>query len=235
VTGEDVVVVTGAGGAIGRAVVAACAGRGYTVVATDVRASDAMFVCDVAKVADLDRLAAHLAADRRRVRGLVNVAGRPGEAALADLDEAGWDAVFAVNVRGAAMAISRLLPLMPRGASIVNFGSIASHKGVAERAAYCASKAAVIGLTRAAAVELAPRGIRVNAICPGTIDTPWIDRIVALAPDPVRAAEAMADRAPMRRTGSVTEVAAGVVFLLDDASGFITGATLPVDGGATAW
>lgn len=232
---RGVVVVTGAAGAIGRAIVAATRAHGFQTLGADLSGGEEVFACNVKSAPDLDRLAAHLATSGFWVRGLVNVAGRPGEAALADLDPEEWDDVFAVNVRGSAMAISRLSPLMRRGASIVNFGSIAATKGVAERAAYCASKAAVLGLTRAAAVELAPRGIRVNAICPGTIDTPWVDRVIRSSENPALTAIAMADRSPSRRTGAVEEVAAAVCFLLDDASSFVTGVALPVDGGAAAW
>lgn len=229
------VVVTGASGAIGAAVAAALERAGLDVVGVDMNGAGRVRRVDVCVEDEVRMLAEGLRAEGRAVRGLVNIAGRPGEASLDDMSVALWDAVFAVNVRGTMLMTKHLLPLMSRGASIVNFGSIAALKGVTERTAYCASKAAVLGLTRAAAVELAPRGIRVNAVCPGTIDTPWIDRVARSAPDPAAAAIAMADRAPLRRTGTVDEVAACVVFLLDASSSFVTGATIPVDGGASAW
>jgi NAD(P)-dependent dehydrogenase (short-subunit alcohol dehydrogenase family) len=225
---NGIVVVLGAAGAIGSAVVRQCKAQGFSVLAADITEGEGIFACDVAQTGDLEHLAETIAAKDAWVRGLVNVVGRPGEGPLDQLTVESWDDVFAVNVRGPAMGTSRLLHLMRRGTSVVNFGSIASTKGVAERAAYCASKAAVIGLTKAAAVELAPRGIRVNAVCPGTIDTPWVERVIQSAPDPHQAAITISRRSPVDRMGSAEEVARCVGFLLSDASSFVTGACLNV-------
>lgn len=232
---SEIIVVTGANGAIGQAVVKQLEEDGFDVWGVDLVGLDLVRQYDVSKPDDVDALAREVHAAGLTVRGLVNVAGRPGEFSLLGMCADDWDNVFAVNVRSAALLIGRLLPMMSEGSSIVNFGSLASDKGVAERSAYCASKAAVMGLTRAAAVELAPIGIRVNAVNPGTIDTPWIRRLINEAEDPESCEKVIANRAPAARMGQTHEVASVVSYLISDASSFVTGSILPVDGGATAW
>ena len=234
-TQTEIIVVTGASGAIGTAVSQQLTQDGFVVWGIDLAASETVRQCDVSSPEDIEELAADIRGHGLLVRGLVNVAGRPGEFALADIDADEWDNVFAVNVRSAALLIGRLSPLMCEGSSVVNFGSIAASKGVAERAAYCAAKAALMGLTRAASVELAPKGIRVNAVNPGTIDTPWVRRLINGAQDPEAFGQEIADRAPVRRMGNVEEVANAVSYLISDASNFVNGTILPVDGGASAW
>ncbi len=232
---DKTIVVSGALGAIGRAIVDHLAGRGATVHALDLQA-DGRATTGVRTVAldvtDETAVAAFFAG-LSRVDGLVNNAGIAGEAALADLDRALWERVFAVNVTGHMLMAKHAVPRMPGGSAIVGISSIAGLRGYAERAAYCASKAAIMGLTRALAVELAPRDIRVNCIAPGTIDTPWIDRLIEEQPNPAQARIAFPARAPMKRMGTTTELAGLVAFLVAEDSRFITGAVIPCDGGAS--
>jgi 3alpha(or 20beta)-hydroxysteroid dehydrogenase len=174
-------------------------------------------------------LAARLAEDGGVVHGLVNNAGVPYRARLLDMDLAGWDRVMAINLTGTMLGMRALVPLMPDhdGASIVNIGSIAgltAHHALA----YTVSKWGVRGLTKVAALELGPRGIRVNAVHPGPIDTP-----ITAGADPAFL-RATVEQTLLGRDGQPREVADMVVFLLSARASYITGAEIPVDGGHTS-
>ena len=236
-----VVVVTGAAQGQGAAEVAALVREGATVVATDVADEPTDLVAslkeapgevyyrwlDVSRPEAWGDLRTWIEQDHQRIDGLVNNAGITHRARLGEVELEDWERVFSVNVTGALLGIQSLLPLMPRGSSIVNVGSLAALTGH-YTVAYTASKWALRGLSRVASMELGPRGIRVNTIHPGYIQTP----MTASAPEAFLEANDAAT--PLGRPGTVDEVAPVVVFLVSDESSFISGAEIPVDGGQWA-
>ena len=167
---------------------------------------------------------------------LVNVAGIGVAATALETSDEDWNRVLSVNLTGPFLTIRATLPLMlDRGSGvIVNIASVGGQVGIARRAAYCASKAGLVGLTRAVAVDHARDGIRCVAICPGTVETEWIGKILANSPDPDGARRAMADRQLDGRMGKPEEIAAAIAFVASDQGRFINGAALVVDGGMTA-
>jgi NAD(P)-dependent dehydrogenase (short-subunit alcohol dehydrogenase family) len=182
---------------------------------------------DVTDPAAWRSLATMIAADGGHVHGLVANAGITWRARLADLTVEDLHRVLDVNLAGVLLGIQHLAPLMPAGASIVTVGSVAGLTGHYP-IAYTASKWALRGLTRAACLELGPRGIRVNAVHPGFIETP----MTATALEDFRRANIA--ETPLGRTGAATEVAAVVTFLLSNEASYVSGAEIPVDGGMTA-
>jgi NAD(P)-dependent dehydrogenase (short-subunit alcohol dehydrogenase family) len=234
-------VVTGAASGIGRATALRLARAGHLVVAADVdRASLEELAdgqdgissahADVADERSVERLVA-FACEQGRLTGLVNVAGIGSTTTAPNTPTDVWDRVMAVNARGTFLCCKHAVSPMERagGGSIVNVASIAGLVGLRGRAAYCASKGAVIALTRALAVDHVGQGIRANAICPGTIDSPWVRRLVLDAGESI---DELRARQPMGRLGTPEEVAHAVEFLLD--ASFATGTVLALDGGLTA-
>ena len=170
------------------------------------------------------------------VDALVNDAGIGVAATVVETTTEQWDAMLAVNLTAMFHTTKAVLPAMiERGSgSIVNLASVAGVVGVRNRAGYCATKGGVIAFTRAIAADHAHQGIRANAICPGTVATEWIDKILADAPDPEATRAAMEARQLDGRMGSPEEVAAGIAFLLSDDGRFVNGSAWVMDGGMTA-
>jgi 2-keto-3-deoxy-L-fuconate dehydrogenase len=179
---------------------------------------------------------AALAAAQGPVDVLFNCAGLVHHGTILDCSDADWDLALAVNVRSMFQVIKAFLPgmLARGGGSIVNMASVASSvKGVPNRFVYGTTKAAVIGLTKSVAADFVARGIRCNAICPGTVETPSLDERIRAQPDHVAARAAFIARQPMGRLGTPEEIAALVVHLASDESSYTTGALHIVDGGMT--
>ena len=170
------------------------------------------------------------------VDALVNDAGIGFAATVVDTTTEQWDAMLAVNLTGMFHATKAVLSRMIErgGGSIVNLASVAGVVGVRNRAGYCATKGGVIAFTRAIAADHAHQGIRANAICPGTVATEWIGKILADAPDPAATRAAMEARQLDGRMGTPEEVAAGIAFLLSDDGRFVNGCAWVMDGGMTA-
>nr|AIW63012.1 3-oxoacyl-ACP reductase [uncultured bacterium BAC-AB1442/1414/561] len=180
---------------------------------------------DVTRVDEVDRLADEC---RQRLGGLdvvVNNAGSVSHVPFGELEPAEWHRVLDGNLTAAYLVVQRMLPMLEPGASIVNVGSKAAAVGVPLRAHYTAAKAGLIGLTRSLCKELGPRGIRVNVVAPGVIESPAVDR---LAPDQRARYEAMTS---LRRLGRPEEIAGVVGFLASDLAAYVTGETIQVDGG----
>ena len=234
--------ITAAGQGIGYATALAMAGEGAKVFATDVNATLLDRFAGVANVtvSTLDVLddaaVARVLADLPPLSILFNCAGYVHHGTVLDCTPKDWEFSFNLNVRAMYMTIRNALPKMldHGGGSIINMASVAgSIKGIPNRFAYGASKAAVIGLTKAVAADFVTRNVRCNAIAPGTVDTPSLhDRINAFA-DPVEARKAFIARQPMGRLAKPEEIAPVVVFLASDESAFATGNVYSVDGGMT--
>jgi 2-keto-3-deoxy-L-fuconate dehydrogenase len=234
--------VTAAAQGIGRAAALAFAREGASVTATDLNLDKLQELAanpgiSVRKLDVTDRAAIDkLVAAERTPHILLNCAGFVHHGTVLECTQEQWDFAFNLNVRSMYYTIAAVLPRMLEqgGGSIINIASVAgSIKGIANRFVYGASKAAVIGLTKSVAIDYVKRGIRCNAVCPGTIDTPSLgDRINAFA-DPVQARKDFIARQPMGRLGNAEEIADLCVYLGSDDSVFMTGQTVIIDGGVS--
>jgi 2-keto-3-deoxy-L-fuconate dehydrogenase len=234
--------VTAAGQGIGRASALAMAAQGASVCATDISplalenlARERNIVTRVLDVLD-DGAVRTTLAELPPLDVLFNCAGYVHHGTILDCAPKDWEASFALNVRAMYVTIREALPrMLERGrGSIINMASVASSiKGLPNRLAYGASKAAVIGLTKAVAADYVARGIRCNAIAPGTVDTPSLGERINAFPDPAEARKAFIARQPMGRLATPEEIAPIVVFLASDESAFATGNVYCIDGGMT--
>jgi len=235
------VLITAAAAGIGRASALALAREGARVVATDVdeaglaalRAQDARIECAKLDVRDTQAVEA-LVARVGPFEVLFNCAGYVHHGTLLECSEADWDRSFDLNVKSMYRTIRACLPGMIAAGkgSIINMSSVASSvKGAPKRCVYGTTKAAVIGLTKAVSADFVAQGIRCNALCPGTVDTPSMRGRVAAQGDAEKALAAFVARQPIGRLGSAEEIAALVVYLASDESGYTTGTTHVIDGG----
>jgi NAD(P)-dependent dehydrogenase (short-subunit alcohol dehydrogenase family) len=224
--GGKVAVVTGAGSGIGRAAATLFAREGAAVAAVD-----------LAGQAAADTTAA-IAAELGPPDVLYNNAGVNSAGSVLDATDDDWDRCFAVNARGTFLCSrAAAWPMAEAGrGSIINQGSVAALVGIANFAAYCAAKGAVVALTRSMSVDLAPRGIRVNAICPGTVYTPLMEPLLrARGQGDVAAGLALTvAKYPIGRLGTPEEIAQVALFLASDDSSFLTGSVVTADGGMTS-
>ncbi|MGE3304678.1 MAG: SDR family NAD(P)-dependent oxidoreductase [Rhizobiaceae bacterium] len=251
---DRTIVVTGAGGLIGRATVAVLLRSGAKVLMverTRKKLDEALaeigdnagavqtFVADCSKSVEVQAYVARALEWTGRIDGFFNNAGIEGKIApISEYDESEWDRVIAVNLTGVFLGLRYVLPVMIRQGSgaIVNTGSIASERGLPLTPAYNATKHGVVGLTRTAAAENGGHGIRVNCVLPGMIDTPMLRRIMGslFAGDVDAGLKFAGSAVPAGRVGTPEDIAEVVAFLLSDKAAFVNGASWEADGGALA-
>jgi len=227
---------------IGRASALAFAAEGAEVIATDINAETLAEIAetDGVTVRTLDVMdndaVTSLAAETGSVDILFNVAGFVHHGSILDCTEEEWDFGFDLNVKGAFRMIRAFLPAMLEagGGSVINMASVASSlRGLPDRLVYGATKSAVIGLTKSVAADYIRQGVRCNAICPGTVQSPSLDTRIAAFDDPVQARRDFIARQPLGRLGTAEEIAAMAVYLASDESRYTTGTAMIIDGGVT--
>ncbi|MFD3561382.1 SDR family NAD(P)-dependent oxidoreductase [Streptomyces sp. NPDC058686] len=230
--------VTGGASGIGRATAELLAARGASVAVLDLDPSSVDkplrgYTADVSDDASVRAAVAAAVADLGGLDVLVNNAGIGAQGTVEDNDDEQWHRVLDVNVLGIVRTTRAVLPHLRESShpAIVNTCSIAATAGLPQRALYSASKGAVYSLTLAMAADHVREGVRVNCVNPGTVDTPWVGRLLSAAPDPAAERAALASRQPTGRLVSAAEVAGAVAYLASPLSGATTGTALAVDGG----
>ncbi len=249
---EKVALITGAGGGIGRATCLLLAREGAKVVAADLDEAAAAETArllreargeaeaiqgDVTKEADVQHFVDFTVERYGRLDVLFNNAGMTIPGSVTELTEAQWDTVLDINAKGVFFGCKYGIPAMLKtagGGSIINTGSGAGHVGTRRGAAYNAAKAAVVLLTKQVALDFARQNIRVNAVCPGMVDTAFMAKVFKSRGDVAAARKASEEAVPMGRLARPEEVAKAVLFLASDDSSYVTGSSLMVDGGYTA-
>lgn len=248
---QRVAVITGAGSGIGRAMALLFAREGARILAADVNgdaaeetaaqivAAGGACVAQTVDVTQSEQVRAMIETAQARygrIDILCNNAGIGSTTDVVACEPDEWDRVMTVNVKSVYLGCKYAIPLMLEqgGGVILNTASVAGMVGVVKRASYSASKGAVIALTRQVAIEYVEQGIRVNCLCPGTVDSPWVGRLLSQAADPAAARGALVARQPIGRLGTPEEIAAAALYLVSDDAAFITGTGLVIDGGWTA-
>jgi meso-butanediol dehydrogenase/(S,S)-butanediol dehydrogenase/diacetyl reductase len=246
---SKVAIVTGAGAGIGRATSLLFAREGAKVVALDLLADGIQalvkeihaaggeaeaIVADVSNAADVEQFVQKTLNRFGRIDILFNNAGIVVPGKIHEICETDWDRSMDVNVKSMYLMCRSVVPLFRKqgGGVILNTSSAVVLRTVADRAVYTAAKGAVLALTRSMALDYVKDGIRVNCLCPGTVDTPsFQQRMAALGGDPVLARKQFEARQPMGRLGTADEIAEAALYLVSDASEFVTGVAFPIDGG----
>jgi NAD(P)-dependent dehydrogenase (short-subunit alcohol dehydrogenase family) len=246
--GQVAVVTGGAKGiGLGCSRVMGRAGASIAVVDFDATACDASvrelsqlgitaeaYLCDVGKAEDVNRMIEGVVSRFGRIDVVVNNAGIHDSKSLEDATEADWDRILTNNLKSMYLVVKAALPYLKQTKGrIVNMSSMAGVVGQGHAAAYASSKGGIIILSKNLALDLAPYGIRVNAVCPGWVETPLVNQWFALQPDEAAARKYIGSIHPLGRIATADEVGEATLFLASDASSFITGVALPVDGGVT--
>lgn len=248
---QRVAVITGAGSGIGQAMALLFAREGARILAADINGAAAEVTTaevtegggtcqactvDVSRPEQVAAMIAQALAAYGRIDILCNNAGIGSTTSVVECEPDEWDRVMTINVKSVYLGCKYAVPHMiaQGGGVIVNTASVAGMVGLVKRASYSASKGAVIALTRQVAIEYVEQRIRVNCLCPGTVDSPWVGRLLAGTDDPAAARQALVARQPLGRLGTPEEVAAAALYLASDDAAFITGTGLVIDGGLTA-
>jgi NAD(P)-dependent dehydrogenase (short-subunit alcohol dehydrogenase family) len=248
---DKVAIITGAASGIGRATALRFAGEGATLVIADINELQGRAVAaeilagggravfepaDVTRADDCKRVAARAVRDFGGIHILFNNAGIIRRASVVELSETDWDRVMEVNVKAIFLMSREAIPVMERngGGSIINTASGWGLAGGARAAVYCASKGAVVLLTKAMAIDHGPQNIRVNCICPGDTDTAMLHNEAAQLGEPDNRFMAESAKRPLGRVGRPEEIAQAALYLASDAASFVTGTALVVDGGGLA-
>jgi NAD(P)-dependent dehydrogenase (short-subunit alcohol dehydrogenase family) len=247
-TGQTAIV-TGAGSGIGKAAALLFSERGANVVCADLDADAAADTAaeaknatlavqvDISSSSDVQRLISETVDSFGGIDILINNAGFGFAGTVETIEEDDWDRVMSVNVKGVYLCSKYALPELAKTGNgrIVNTSSYTAAVGITDRAAYVASKGAVSALTRAMALDHIGQGVRINAVAPGTIDSPYFAKMIANSDDPDGLVASLNGRAPLGRMGQAPEIAEAIAWLASDASSFAVGTTLTVDGGTSIW
>jgi len=242
------VVVTGAGAGIGRAIAIRLSSEGARVALADMDEQGAKSVAseiegetmvrqtDVSRATEVEALVRSVVEEWGGLDVMVNNAGVGVAGTTPETDEDDWDRLMDVNLKGTFLGMKYAIPAMREsgGGSIINISSVAALVGIPDRAAYSATKGGILALTRAAAIDHAEEGVRINCIAPGTVDTPWVERITAGYEDPEDARANMQARQPHGRLVTPEEIAAMAAYLASDEAASCIGACMIVDGGVSA-